>query len=567
MIKNNPKINTKIKLILFLIIILGFIFRIIGFNWDQGQHLHPDERFLTMVVSDINLPQSLKEYFNTAKSNFNPNNKNYSFYVYGTFPLLITKFFAQIINFNSYENIFLIGRVISTVFDTLTIFLIFLISLKIFKTTKPALLSAFLYSICIFPIQQSHFFTVDATTVFLFTLSLYFLISQKNILSGLFFGITLASKTSVGIVLPLILLFIFFQNKKFSQKILQCSLFSFFLALSFRIFLPYAFDGLIKVSQLFINNIHEAHQMITGEYIYPPNVQWQTTLPIIHPLLNLFFVGLAPISFFLVTFGIYQISKNKKLIFNKKNLLFFSIILFIFIYHSVLLAKYMRYFYPIYPLLIIFAGYGLSKFKLKTISIICFIDIVVSLAFVHLYLIPHSRYQASEWICQNISESSTLSSESWDDSLPLNSLSCQSKLYQYQDLALYDFESESKWSKINQQLESVDYLIMSSNRLWGSISKDTKGYPQTAKFYQDLFDEKTNFKFIKKFYSYPGFSLPFLNKCLIIGPSVYPYQDTKNSFFEVDNNCLYPGIYFRDDATEESFTVYDHPQVIIFKHQ
>ena len=68
-----------------------------------------------------------------------------------------------------------------------TIFLIFLISKKIFKSTKSALLSSFLYAICIFPIQQSHFFTVDAITVFLFVLSIYLLISQKNVLSGLIF--------------------------------------------------------------------------------------------------------------------------------------------------------------------------------------------------------------------------------------------------------------------------------------------------------------------------------------------------------------------------------------------
>jgi len=68
-----------------------------------------------------------------------------------------------------------------------------------------------------------------------------------------------------------------------------------------------------------------------------------------------------------------------------------------------------------------------------------------------------------------------------------------------------------------------------------------------------------------KFNSYPGFSLPFLNKCYYFGQTNYPYQDKSNHFFEI-SNCNYPGIYLRDDTAEESFTVYDHPKVLIFQN-
>jgi len=562
--KNSKKINYRLSL--FFIILFGFCLRIIGLNWDQVQHLHPDERFLTMVSSTISLPKSINEYFNTSNSSFNPANNDYSFYVYGTFPLLITKIIAQITDFTSYDQIFFIGRILSIFFDTSIILLIFLISQKLFKNTKIALLSSLLYSLCIFPIQQSHFFTVDATTVFLFILSLYLLISQKNILSGIIFGITLASKTSIGIILPFILLFIFFKDKQYLKNFIQCFLFVLCLGLFFRIFQPYAFDGLIKLSPKFISNIREAHQMITGEYNYPPNIQWKSTFPVIHSLVNLFFVGLAPITFILSFLGISKIIKNKGFLKDKKIILILLIIFSIFIYHSILLARYMRYFYPIYPLLIILSGYALSKFSSKIIAILLLINLTITIAFIHIYLIPHSRYQASEWICQNIPANYTLSSENWDDSLPLGSSSCRLKSYQHQDLALYDTESDQKWLKINSQLNNVDYLIMSSNRLWGSIPKDVKDYPITSKFYQNLFDGNSNFKLIKKFYSYPGFSLPFIKKCFVVGLSVYPYQNQKNNFIAVEN-CNYPGIYFRDDAAEESFTVYDHPQVLIFKHQ
>ena len=36
-------------LLLILVLVVGTYFRTVGLNWDANQHLHPDERFLTMV--------------------------------------------------------------------------------------------------------------------------------------------------------------------------------------------------------------------------------------------------------------------------------------------------------------------------------------------------------------------------------------------------------------------------------------------------------------------------------------------------------------------------------------
>lgn len=554
----------KTNIILLVIIILGFSLRLIGLNWDQSQHLHPDERFLTMVSSQISLPKNISEYFNTTNSRFNPSNNGFDFYVYGTFPLLTTKIIASIFKLNPYNQIFLVGRFLSALFDTLTILLVFLITQKLLKNNKPALFSAFIYSICIFPIQQSHFFTVDATTVFLFTFSLYLLLSKKISLSGLIFGIALASKTSVGIILPFIFLYIFLQNKSYLKNLKKCFLFGVFLLLAFRIFQPYAFDGFTKLSPKFISNIKEAHQMITGEIDYPPNIQWKSTTRFVHPLKNIFFVGVGPITFIFVIWGIYKIISTKKYYKNLNYLLILSIILTIFIYHSLLLAKYMRYFYPIYPLLIICSGIFINKINPKKLKVLIIINIIFTLGFLNIYLFPHSRYVASEWICKNIPSTSNISSESWDDSLPLNIPSCPSR-YVHQELNLFDAESKEKWNNINQKLDKIDYLILSSNRLWGSIPKFKQRYPATTNFYKNLFDHKINFKLIKKIYSYPGFHLPFIKKCILIGYSNYPYKENNNKFIEVDQKCNYPGIYFRDDNSEESFTVYDHPQVLIFQ--
>jgi len=554
----------KFKKILLIIIVLviAFLLRTFGLNWDQSQHLHPDERFMTMVASDINLPKNLSDYFNTKKSSFNPANHNYGFYAYGTFPLLLTKTIALLLSLNSYGQIFLVGRVLSAVFDTGIILVLYFLCKLLKLNQKTSLIVCFFYCLTVFPIQLSHFFTVDTFTVFFSTLSIFLFLKYLKdfnkiflIFSGIVFGISLSCKISLIITLPLFLLFLFFKSAKLKRIGLPL-LFLLSIFLSFRIFQPYAFNGLFQVSPDFVKNITLANKMVTGDYQYPPNIQWYSTIVLLHPFLNIFFFGLGPL---LTLFAVYGIKKNTKYHFI---LLFISII---FIYQGIQLAKYMRYFYPIYPFLILFAGIGFDSF-FKKIFLKKFILLIIlfgTFIFLNIYYYPHSRIKASDWICQNLPLNSKISFEYWDDPLPINSDKCHSSnKYNLIQLDISSADTSPKWQAINNDLDRLDYIILSSNRFWASISKNSKNFPNTSKFYQDLFADKLNFKKVKTFYSYPGLSIPFLKKCFLIGPSAYP---ANNSFFEIDGSCAYPGIYIRDNWAEESFTVYDHPQVIIFK--
>src|SRR4051794_2276306 len=69
--KPRPSLNALMQrywwVLLLAIIFVGGVFRFTGVNWDDEQHLHPDERFMTMVSSAIRLPDSIGEYFDTDK--------------------------------------------------------------------------------------------------------------------------------------------------------------------------------------------------------------------------------------------------------------------------------------------------------------------------------------------------------------------------------------------------------------------------------------------------------------------------------------------------------------------
>lgn len=548
------KIFSKTKLFILFLFLLAFLLRTYGLNWDNNNHLHPDERFLTMVVSDIKLPTSLSQYFDTAASPLNPyNNPSYQFFVYGTFPLFLTKILAVFLHLDNYNQITLIGRVLSALFDSGNIILLYFIAKKFLKSFY-VFLPSLIYTFLVLPLQLSHFFAVD--TFLNFFILLTFTLFSYNLFALVFlvFGLALACKISALYFLPIIFLFLL-KNKN-----LKSIVYFLISVLVFRIFQPYSFTDIFTINPLFIDNLKTLASYSIPNLNFPPAVQWINRLPLLNSLKNtsIWGLGLAvlvPLLFLSLSFFIKKFKYKFNLIF-----IISAWVLFLFIYQSIQSVHAMRYLLLIYPFVCLIFTTLLSHFKIKKYSIIfiLILNILYGLFFLSIYSRPNSRVQASEWIIQNIPENSILSSEYWDDALPLGYSD-----YQNVSLPFFDPDTPKKWEKINESLSQIDYLIMSSNRLWASIPRIPDKYPQTSKFYNDLFSSNLNFTLLKKFTSYPGFPLSFLKSCYYFGPSNYP--GVNNNWFEKDVNCSYPGIYLRDDTSEEAFTVYDHPQVLIFQ--
>jgi len=538
--KNFSKFNFK-KYHLFIVLILALIFRLYGLNWDQNQHLHPDERFLTMVTQAVKLPS------------VDPYEAGYDFFVYGTLPLTIVKIVSSfvIIDKLDYNNITLVGRIVSTFFDLGVVFLIYKISENIFDK-KIGLLAAFFYSISVLPIQLSHFYAVDTFLNFFIVLSFYILVSLiiskqlanslvLNTLLGIALGLSLASKISSVLFIPVIFLGLLFKSLK--EKKLLFSAYClvpivFFAYFSLRFVDPHVFTN------QFVENLKQLKSFDNPNGYFPPAIQWIKIKPIIFPLKNMVLWGLGLPLGILAILGVFNLAivlirefrqSNNLTVRQLSSLLILFWILFLFFYQGVQFSKAMRYFLPIYPFLaIIAANFFQSIVKSKLFRVVCYVlFLIYPLSFLAIYSRPHSRVTASDWIYKNIPPGSTLSCEHWDDCLPLSLEQKNHTLYNIETLALYDPDTPQKWQKINSQLENIDYLVMSSNRLWGSIPIVPEKYPIASKFYKDLFDEKLDFKKVAEITSYP--TIPVLN------------------------------ISIPDDLADETFTVYDHPKVLIYK--
>lgn len=155
--------------------------------------------------------------------------------------------------------------------------------------------------------------------------------------------------------------------------------------------------------------------------------------------------------------------------------------------------------------------------------------------FSSIYFLRNSRVAASEWIFANLPNGAMILSEAWDDGLPF-SLSDGKKTFVAEQLPIFDPDTKEKQEKMNGLFTIADYYILTSNRGWGSITTVPKKYPWMSSFYRKLLNgEDGRFEKVKEFTSYP--SIKYLGI-----PLELP-----------------------DQWADESFTVYDHPKVIIYK--
>ena len=126
------------RLALVAIVLVAALFRFQGLKWDEGRHLHPDERFLSTVTNDIKWPTTWSNYFDPATSSLSPFAlPNVGLFVYGTLPVYIVKWVSIALDMNNYDEITLVGRALSGVFDIATILMLFLIARRLYGGALP----------------------------------------------------------------------------------------------------------------------------------------------------------------------------------------------------------------------------------------------------------------------------------------------------------------------------------------------------------------------------------------------------------------------------------------------
>ncbi len=561
------KRDYTVVFLFILILILSASLRFSRIDWDENRHLHPDERFLSMVVNDINWPNATA-YFDTANSPLNPHNTGKNLFVYGTFPVFLTKLVGDLIGYNGYDSYTWVGRILSGIFDMLTLVVLFLTAKRLFGE-RVALLTALLFAVTVLHIQHTHFFVVDLFATFFITLAFYFLVllmdSGKKVhavLLGVSWGFALASKLSTlyfGIMIFLGCILLVIKELRTKRNIPKRVVFRLLvpilisvllIAISsfvvFRIFQPYAFEGPniwnIKTAERFVANFQELSRLHAKGSGFVPMLQWRHRSHF-YQIENLTLWGLGiPLSiiFWLgILLGLYLLFIKK----DKRFLLPLTWVIFVLVFQALTFVKYLRYLLPGTPFMVLFGGIFLAyltqnskgRFNWRNVvAIILVLGCVFwAFAFTNIYFQRVSRIQASVWIYDNVPSNSTVANESWDDNIPFHLPGKESpgSFLNFETLGTFGEDNDEKINAFSEQLSRIDYIFLTSNRVYKVIPRLPEKYPFSSRYYDLLFKGELGFQLEKTFTNYP------------------------NLF----------GIEINDDSSEESFTVYDHPKVIIFK--
>ena len=209
---------TPVTLALIVILVFALGLRLYGVNWDDGSShsLHPDERSVVWTAQQLSL-DSLKsplELFDVQKSSLVPRppgaTSGHGVYDYGSLPFYLLGTVGWVVSAvpgvedaNMYD-LTIIGRVISALFDTGTVFVVFLIARRLFNE-RAGLLAALFTAFAVLHIQLAHFYTTEAMLTFFSCLSFLFVVRLSEggrrrdaVLAGAFFGLALASKFSAA---------------------------------------------------------------------------------------------------------------------------------------------------------------------------------------------------------------------------------------------------------------------------------------------------------------------------------------------------------------------------------
>jgi YYY domain-containing protein len=600
-----------------LIVALALALRLYGINWDQEGLFHPDERAILFHVNDMSWPSlsNLDVLLDAEKSPLNPR-----WFPYGSLPLYAVKVVeASISPFKdlTFHDLRFIGRSLSALADAGTVLMIFLLATRLYSR-RVGILASLLAALAVLHIQLSHFYAVDTYLTFFIAASVYFMarLMQKgrlmdSVLAGAFIGLALASKISVA---PLFLAFVAAHAiyvlsgpgerlallrpsrvllAPITRNLILGGVAS--IAVLF-ITTPYAFLDWYRPSPCdvpfsflrFLDNNYFAcdigaqYDMVRGTSGLPFTQQYIDTTPYWYHIRQLALFGLGLplgiVAWVSVLFtALLAIARR-----NKGDLLILAWVIPYFFLAGYLQVKFLRYMLPLTPFLLIMGSRMLFwvQDEIATrkphylslarwgMGLLIAATGFYALSYLNIYSTPHTAMRASQWINNNAPRGSVILMEHWEEQLPNligyrvgcgNQWDAQSCMKMYDSDNVIYGEGKDKMTRVAEQLAGGDYLVFFSNRLYGSTPRVPERYPQSGEYYRKLFGGELGYELEHWEATYPK----LLGIAFVDDTFARPDLPTPRELGPFRSAPFAINLGYAD----ESFSVYDHPKVLIFKNQ
>ncbi|MFO7631660.1 MAG: DUF2298 domain-containing protein [Caldilinea sp.] len=645
--------------LLAVILFSGFVLRTWNLNFDRGIGSHPDERSTAcFYATTIALPSSWEQFWDPQRSPMNPlwdsQQQQPRSFTYGHFPLYVGVLMGDIFHRlapvaevigapaetvslmqrgdSACDAIAVAGRLTIALFDTLTIFLLFLLGVRIFGRGGGLLAAAF-YAFAAQAIQLSHFFAMDpASTTFtvLAVLGGVSMLSSRRLsvalVTGIACGLAIASKFSALPVLAVpavaAILFVWraMQESHQASRPLDGRA-PFFAIIGVAVAWSAAFVAFFITSPYAILDwgtfsravLVEQGMMVRGVADFPFTRQYRNTLPYIYFIQQQVQWGLGwPLGLVALAGSGYAVWEMIRSLFRfvmswvaigrkegklrwlndaqLANLIVWSWVLPYFAITGAFLAKFNRYMSPVLPFALLWGAWlivvlwnvagaksekreapqeaigdheieisgepanlespisnlPISQPPNRSISRILAVALAAfglvggifwSLAYVNgVYNREHTWIAASRWIYENAPQGSVLLWELWDDPLP-KSIPGEPGMDMYStgltniDWSPYEEDTADKFQIMKQKLREADFVVYSSKRIYDSVDELPERYPMTNRYYAAMRDGRLGFELAQEVTSPPRLL----------------------------------GFTFDDRHADESFSLYDHPQVSIYR--
>jgi hypothetical protein len=296
------------------------------------------------------------------------------------------------------------------------------------------------------------------------------------------------------------------------------------------------------------------------------------TMPVVFQFLSVFPFALGSIMTVLFIIGFFVLPWRREYVIMRIAFLLY------FIPSSITYTKWTRFMAPLFPLMILFGvstlfriydtvvnfvkthpklkdGYKRASLMADSLffTVMLALLVIPGLAYLTIYQTPDVRYKASEWIFKNVKSDAYILQETANVvDIPIPSPDMKNiptTSYQYFSFNFYDVDADSSYQpQLREHVRNADYIFVPSRRIFANhtcVRRDIDAcralrnkYPILNEYYDSLFNGELGFEQVAVFTSYPR--IEFFGKTIL---------------------------EFPDEVAEETWTVFDHPVIRIFKRK
>lgn len=559
--------------LLVSILAVGAALRLAGLDWDGGLLFHPDERRILMAVRDVHWPRG--EEWSLVLGPRSPLNPR--FFAYGSLPIYLLRLLQAVLGVDV-SRLYLPARAWAAACDLLTVGVVYAVGRRSGGRRTGLLAAAFL-AVAVLPLQLAHFATVEPLLTLLSALAVCALLRvaesgslRAGLAAGALTGLALATKTSA---LPLLgVAWVAWAvwairarpaprlGRGLAGLALGCAA----TAVAFVVAEPYALLDWFR----FVAALAREGAMVRGAESIPYTRQYANTLPYLYHLRELVLWSLGPPLGLLALAAVAWLSWRGLRRRRADDLVLLSWLWGYWLAVGGFQVKFSRYMAPLIPWLCLGAALLLVRLRerarrrqparwavLAVGGGVLALTLAYAVAFAGLYQRPHPWQVVSERLCREVPPGAILAVEVWDDALPARPDAACAARYEHLRLDLYAPDDGAKLDRLVEALGTADYIILASQRLYASIGRLPDEYPLTSAYYRLLFAEQLGFELESVTTNYPRLGpLALVDEPLVGTPLPRP---------ELLANTAPAPLVLSWGRADESYAVYDHPRVLIFR--